>query len=171
MWLFGYGSLIWRPNIEYVRSSRASLRGYCRRFWQASRDHRGTPEAPGRVVTLVRRDDDEVVHGVAYEISPSALAYLDHREKGGYSRLDLAVRLEDPPGEVRALVYVGSDDNEDYAPCDDDDAIAAVVARAHGPSGPNRDYLFGLAEALRGMGVRDEHVEGLERRVRATRPV
>ena len=88
-WVFGYGSLIWRPDFEYMERLPASLRGWERRFWQASPDHRGTPEAPGRVVTLVPVSG-AVCEGMAYRIAGAVWApiraALDHREKAGYSQ-------------------------------------------------------------------------------------
>lgn len=44
MWIFGYGSLLWYTNFTYVKVVPGVVRGYKRRFWQLSPDHRGTPE-------------------------------------------------------------------------------------------------------------------------------
>ncbi|KAF2682755.1 ChaC-domain-containing protein [Lentithecium fluviatile CBS 122367] len=98
-WLFGYGSLIWKPPPHYDQRVPGYIEGYVRRFWQASEDHRGTPEAPGRVVTLIDRahwetltdhhEPTERVWGAAYHIPSSKVAevrtYLDIREINGYS--------------------------------------------------------------------------------------
>ncbi|KAL8796689.1 MAG: hypothetical protein Q9195_001079 [Heterodermia aff. obscurata] len=96
-WIFGYGSLIWKPPPHY-----GYITGYVRRFWQASEDHRGTPTSPGRVVTLIEQsyydnliDPEQApsppkpVWGAAYRIPPQHVskvsAYLDIREINGYS--------------------------------------------------------------------------------------
>lgn len=96
-YIFGYGSLIWRPNFEYKARKVCLLRGFKRRFWQHSEDHRGVPGSPGRVVTCVPRDTliehdlhyDTEVWGVAYGIRPedkaTVLDYLQIREAGGYT--------------------------------------------------------------------------------------
>ncbi|KAK4144678.1 ChaC-like protein-domain-containing protein [Dichotomopilus funicola] len=99
-WLFGYGSLIWKPPPHFDRRIPGWVTGYVRRFWQASQDHRGTPEAPGRVVTLISRSyweqltdhhdsAPDKVWGVAYRIKADRVAevreYLDIREINGYT--------------------------------------------------------------------------------------
>jgi hypothetical protein len=86
-WIFAYGSLIWRVDFEYLESRPASINHWARRFWQGSTDHRGIPDAPGRVVTLIEARG-ETCWGKAYRLNPNSrdqvLAHLDHREKGGY---------------------------------------------------------------------------------------
>ncbi len=87
LWVFGYGSIIWRVDVPYIERRPAYIKNWCRRFWQGSTDHRGTPSNPGRVVTLIRQPG-EICWGRAYRVNrkykAEVLASLDHREKGGY---------------------------------------------------------------------------------------
>jgi len=166
-WVFGYGSLIWRPDFPYVRQERATLTGWNRRFWQGSEDHRGTPDAPGRVVTLVP-DAQGSTQGMAYLLLPEVLQQtfeqLDYREKNGYDREAVVLRLND--GElIDASVYVAPVNNEAWL---GDASIADMVeqiAHAVGPSGTNPEYVFELASGLRKMGVEDAHVFELEQQL------
>ncbi len=161
LWLFGYGSLIWKADFAYIERRPASLGGWSRRFWQGSHDHRGTPHRPGRVVTLVA-DAHAVCAGMAYRITPTVFGHLDHREKNGYLRLALPIRFRD--GETAdALVYVADAGNAAWLGPAPVPAIAADIATAHGPSGSNREYLERLGEALRALEAVDEHVEAILR--------
>lgn len=164
IWLFGYGSLIYKVDFPYLERRRARLHGWARRFWQGSHDHRGTPEAPGRVVTLVP-DGMSVCVGMAYRVTPDVFAHLDHREKNGYVRETLALSLDDGTS-LQAVVYVANPGNEAYLGPADEDAIARHIAAARGPSGENREYLLHLAAALRELGSDDAHVFGIERALR-----
>lgn len=159
-WVFGYGSLMWRPSFDYEERCVGSVEHWQRRFWQGSTDHRGVPGAPGRVVTLAR-DDGAVCYGVAYRIahadSAEILAELDYREKGGYVREHLCVEFRDGRS-VCALTYIGTPDNPDYLGPDDDHRIAQQIAESVGPSGSNRDYLVRLHEELITLGIHDPHV-------------
>ena len=75
LWIFGYGSLVWRPDIPHDERRPAWIRGFARRFWQGSTDHRGVPEAPGRVVTLVR-DEAARCWGAAYRVAAHIIGVL-----------------------------------------------------------------------------------------------
>jgi len=165
-WIFGYGSLIYKVDFPYIERRVASITGWTRRFWQGSHDHRGTPRAPGRVVTLVP-DPGAVCRGMAYRIDPAVFAHLDHREKNGYERQGVEIALVESGRTVPGTVYFAGEHNPAYLGPADLDDIAAHIAGAHGPSGTNRDYLFGLADALRRIGDSDQHVQALERRVRS----
>ncbi|WP_192035135.1 gamma-glutamylcyclotransferase [Halomonas sp. YLGW01] len=171
IWLFGYGSLIWKADFPYLERRPAHIRGWVRRFWQGSHDHRGTPEAPGRVATLVR-EPGAVCHGMAYRITPETLGPLDVREKNGYLRVVTELHFDDGPDDAdsrdgtasasaEGLVYLATEDNAAFLGDAPHDAIAQQIAKAHGESGPNRDYLLNLATALERLGHHDEHVISL----------
>lgn len=165
VWLFGYGSLIYKTDFPFLERRPARLRGWTRRFWQGSHDHRGTPDAPGRVVTLVPRES-AICAGVAYRITPAIFAPLDHREKNGYLRLATALTLDDGR-DVEGVVYIATADNAAFLGPASKQAIARQIAASHGPSGPNRDYLLHLADALRELGADDPHVFAIERELLA----
>ena len=91
-WIFGYGSLVWRPDFPFVERYHAVIEGWVRRFWQGSTDHRGVPGAPGRVVTLVAEPHARC-SGTAYRVDDavidSVINTLEYREKGGYRREEI----------------------------------------------------------------------------------
>jgi cation transport regulator ChaC len=161
VWLFGYGSLIYKADFPYLQRRPASIAGWTRRFWQGSHDHRGTPDAPGRVVTIIE-ETGAVCHGMAYLITPEVFAHLDHREKNGYLRLAIAIAFEDGD-QVEGLVYIATPDNTAFLGAASEQEIARHIARSAGPSGPNSDYLNHLATALRELGRHDQHVFEIER--------
>ena len=161
VWLFGYGSLIFKADFPFLERRAASIAGWTRRFWQGSHDHRGTETAPGRVLTLVR-DADAVCAGMAYLITPQVFAHLDHREKNGYLRLAIGIDFDGGDSQ-QGLVYIATEDNAAYLGEAAERDIARQIAAAHGPSGRNRDYLLELADALRNLGKDDAHVFAIER--------
>ena len=161
-WVFGYGSLIYKVDFPYLRRETASIEGWARRFWQGSHDHRGTPEAPGRVVTLIP-SPGEICQGVAYLVRHEVFEHLDHREKNGYQRRQVPLSFRSGAPPVAGIVYVADEDNHAYAgPMPSTLELAQHIHRSHGPSGSNADYLLQLAEALRVLGEEDQHVFELE---------
>lgn len=156
-WLFGYGSLIYKADFAFVERRPASIRDRSRRLWQGSHDHRGTPGAPGRVVTLVD-DPGAICIGIAYRISPAVLAHLDRREKNGYLRMASPIAFADG-STIDALVYIATPDNAAWLGPASDSELVRHVGRSTGPSGSNRDYVLDLAKALRELGACDPHIE------------
>ena len=166
LWVFGYGSLVWRPAFAYAERRPAYLHGFVRRFWQGSTDHRGVPEAPGRVVTLAAEVGARcwgMAYRVADEDAEAVMGALDHRESGGYERRQVVLHAADT-GEPLAegYVYFATAANPNYLGDAPMAEIAAQVRRSHGPSGANLEYVLRLAASLREHGAEDEHVFELE---------
>ncbi|KAJ0700012.1 putative glutathione-specific gamma-glutamylcyclotransferase, gamma-glutamyl cyclotransferase [Helianthus annuus] len=168
MWVFGYGSLIWKAGFHYDDRLVGFIKDYRRVFYQGSTDHRGTPEYPGRTVTL-EPALGELCWGVAYKVSRKedqevALTYLEVREKQYDKKEYVDFFTKEKGGSSAAvtgvMVYIASPDkaNINYLGPASVEEIAKQIVHAEGPSGPNRDYLFNLEKTLLQMGCKDEHV-------------
>ncbi len=159
LWVFGYGSLMWKPGFEYVERRRAALPGYVRRFCLDSITYRGTPEFPGLVLAL-DEEPDARCEGVVFRVSATDRArvhqYLRDRELVTYSYLEKFLELE-IEGDVRApgLCYVMDRSHVQYRGGLSLEAQAEVIATAHGPAGSNLEYLMNTIEQLQAIGVDD----------------
>ena len=160
IWLFGYGSLIYKVDFPYVEKLPASIEGWERRFWQGSHDHRGTPDRPGRVVTLIDSPDAMCV-GMAFKVTPDVFEHLDHREKNGYLRHEVMIRFENGESK-KGLIYIADENNEAYLGADTELNIAKQIHKCIGPSGPNAEYVLELAQAIRALNAIDTHVFAIE---------
>lgn len=165
LWLFGYGSLIYKVDFPYLACRPAVIDGWARRFWQGSHDHRGTETAPGRVVTLVAEPHARCL-GMAYLVTPQVFEHLDFREKNGYLRLCVDMEFEDD-SRAEGVVYIAAEDNAAFLGPATELEIACHIASAKGPSGTNSEYLFKLASALRELGADDPHVFAIEQHLHA----
>lgn len=163
-WVFGYGSLIWRQDFEFIEARRAHIDGWTRRFWQGSHDHRGRSADPGRVVTLIA-SPGATCYGRAFLVESEVFAHLDHREKNGYERHNLRIHFD--AGEGAGVTYVAPTSNPAFL---GDAPVAAMIEqirRCEGESGSNVDYVLKLARALRQLDIEDPHVFEIEAMLRS----
>jgi cation transport protein ChaC len=162
-WVFGYGSLMWRPGFPYLRSAPAVLTGYHRSFCVYSHVWRGTVEKPGLVLGLTPGGS---CRGVAFLVAESdradVLAYLHDRELGTYSPLTLPVDLgEGEDCSVPAYCFVADTDHPQYAGDLPRDEAAAIIMEASGKGGLNRDYLINTVRELDRHGYGEPQMRAL----------
>lgn len=168
VWVFGYGSLIWRPGFDFAERRDVLLHGYHRSLCLWSRVNRGTPEQPGLVFGLDRGGSCK---GVAFRIHatdvPATMQALWYREMptGAYIPRWLACRT--PEGVVRALVFTMNRAIETYVPHLPPERLVSVVNQAHGRSGPCREYVIETASALQQHNIHDKRLESIIRHLRA----
>ncbi|MGU3401399.1 gamma-glutamylcyclotransferase [Brucellaceae bacterium D45D] len=160
-WVFGYGSLMWRPGFAHVETLRARLHGYRRSLCIYSHVHRGTPDRPGLVLGL---DAGGSCLGMAFRVpgdmSEEVMLYLREREMSNnvYHEKSLRLRLADGR-DVQAVTYVADRRHTQYAGSLTTEEAASIIAAAHGESGANCDYVTNTLLHLRQMRVRDHALE------------
>lgn len=168
-WVFGYGSLMWRPGFPFVERAPAVIHGRRRAFCIYSVHHRGTPERPGLVLGLAPGGS---TRGAAFRVGaadwPEVHAYLREREQPTetYIEASALVRLEDGRA-ARALVFLSDRSHPQWAGALSLERQARLIAGATGLSGRNVDYLRDLVEHLRADGVSDSTMERLLEQVEA----
>lgn len=166
-WVFGYGSLMWRPGFAYVERASALLRGRRRAFCIYSVHHRGTADRPGLVLGLA---SGGAVRGAAYLVAdndwPETWAYLREREQPTETYVEARVRVRLSTGRnVTAVTFLSDRTHPQWAGVLDPERQARLIAGARGLSGKNVDYLRDLVDHLRAEGIRDRAMERLLERV------
>jgi cation transport protein ChaC len=163
LWIFGYGSLMWRPGFTYVRAIHARLDGYRRCFCLYSMHHRGSIERPGLVLGLDRGGTCE---GMAFLVGAADAsrvhAYLTEREQvsGAYREAYLPIRLLNEEAErVSALAYLVERHHPNYAGPLPLSVQAHLIKGARGVSGRNIDYLLSTMAHLDELGIRERELE------------
>lgn len=159
LWVFGYGSLMWRPGFDFEEQVPARLIGAHRALCVYSFDHRGTPERPGLVLGL---DRGGACRGIAFRVAASrrddTIAYLREREQttNVYHEVTRPVWLKDDPRhQVSALTYIVNRGHVQYAGRLNLQDQARYVRQGHGRSGNNRDYVLSTVAAIDAQGFRD----------------
>jgi glutathione-specific gamma-glutamylcyclotransferase len=183
LWVFGYGSLMWRPGFAFVERVPARLVGLHRALCVFSFVHRGTPEKPGLVLGL---DRGGTCRGIAFRVDKrlraETLAYLRAREQVTHVYLEMlrpvtllaatpdpaAAPPADEARRVRALVYAVDRSHPQYAGRLDLAAQVHLVRQGHGQSGPNRDYVLATVRELDQQGCRDAQLHAITRRLATT---
>ena len=169
LWVFAYGSLIWRPGFDHLERVPARLIGAHRALCVYSFVHRGTPERPGLVLGL---DHGGMCRGVAYRVAAKkraeTLLYLREREqvtKVYIERVRPVVLVGHDEARIPAVCYMVDRSHPQYAGKLSLAEQLRMVRHAHGKSGANRDYVLATVHALESMGCRDRELHLLAERL------
>lgn len=160
VWVFGYASLIWKPEFAACEERPAVVHGWHRALAMRSRINRGTPECPGLVFALVRGGS---CRGRAYRIEQARAAAELHRlwqremPSGVYDPKWLACRT--PQGTVRALAFTLSRQSPSHTGDLPDNELVEIFRKANGRYGSTLSYVVETAQSLRDCGIRDRDVE------------
>jgi cation transport protein ChaC len=169
VWVYGYGSLIWRPEFHFIEQRLALLHGYHRALCLWSRVNRGTPEQPGLVFGL---DVGGSCRGMAFRIPaqevPTTLEALWRREmpSGAYIPKWLSCRSDG--GTIQALAFTMNRNTEAYVRDLPTDRLVQIVSNAHGTYGPCIEYVMETAQALQRSNIDDKRLQALVRQLRLT---
>lgn len=169
LWVFGYGSLLWKPGFEVAEARLARLDGFRRRFCMWSIHHRGSVADPGLVLALEPHDDG-ACRGMAFRVEDAqaddVVAYLRERElvSSAYVETVLPLTLDDGQ-KIAALAYVMDPGHPQYTGDLSLERQAEIIAGATGGMGPNCEYLWNTAAHMREVGIEDDEVFWLSDRV------
>jgi glutathione-specific gamma-glutamylcyclotransferase len=175
LWVFGYGSLMWRPGFEHVEQVPARLIGEHRALCVYSFDHRGTPEKPGLVLGL---DRGGACRGVAFRVAghlrEATIEYLRSREQTThvYREVMRSVWLDNEASRrVSALTYVVDRGHIQYAGRLPLAEQLRIVRQGHGRSGNNHDYVLSTVRAIEAQGFRDRELHRLAQMLHESHPL
>jgi cation transport protein ChaC len=170
LWVFAYGSLMWRPDFPFIDRVEARLIGAHRALCVYSFVHRGTPERPGLVLGL---DHGGACRGIAYRVPAVAraatVAYLREREQvtSVYRECVRPIWLRRQPEQrLPALCYLVDRGHVQYAGRLSLEQQLHHVRQGHGRSGANRDYVIATIAALEQLGYRESRLHLLAERLR-----
>ena len=164
LWVFGYGSLVWRPEFDYVERRLALVRGYHRSLCLWSRINRGTPEQPGLVFGL---DNGGSCRGMVYRVAgkhvPDVLDELWKREMSSAAYVPRHLNCHTHQGPVGALVFTMDKTKDGYVRGLQTPQLVDIVRSASGSYGPCIEYVIETNRALKGAGIHDHKLDELVR--------
>ena len=170
LWVFGYGSLLWRPGFAFTERVPARVTGLHRSLCVYSFVHRGTPERPGLVLGL---DRGGACRGIAFRVAPAdrdaTIQYLREREQATSVYLEVlrgVTLLGQPERRVQALTYVVDRGHPQYAGKLNIDERLNLIRQGHGRSGPNPEYVLATVAELESLGCRDAELHALAERLK-----
>ncbi len=163
LWVYGYGSLMWRPDFPFLEAASARLHGYHRRLCVWSWFHRGNPRQPGLVLGL---DLGGCCIGRAYRVAaadrPAVLETLHAREMVTPVYRPRAARFHLEDRRVEGLVFTVDRGHPQYAGKLAPARAARTVAGARGESGANPDYLAQAVAHFSELGIHDAHLSAVQ---------
>lgn len=172
LWVFGYGSLLWRPGFAFTERVPARVTGLHRSLCVYSFVHRGTPEKPGLVLGL---DRGGACRGIAFRVAPEAreetVAYLREREQATSVYLEVlrgVTLIGHSEQRVMALTYVVDRGHPQYAGKLSLEERLHLIRQGHGRSGANPEYVLATVAELEGLGCRDAELHALALRLQGS---
>jgi cation transport protein ChaC len=163
IWIFGCGSLIWNPLLDFDRQENATLIGWHRSFCLRIIAGRADPQTPGRMLAL---EPGGAAEGVAYRLSASnpceelRMVWIREMVAGSYCPNWVPIKLADQR-EVMAIIFAADRTRPHYEQDAKIETIAPLIHQASGAHGSNTDYVFRLESALAERGLKDEYVAAL----------
>ena len=172
LWVFGYGSLMWRPGFSFIERQNGLVRGWRRSLCIYSWIHRGSEAKPGLVLGL---DRGGACHGAAFRVAAkdhdATIAYLREREQVTSVYLERSVRVLLWEGAVvTALTFVADRSHPQYAGALDREELLRLTATAKGRSGGNAEYILNTVAHLEEVGIKDPTLQWLAERLRPRSP-
>ncbi len=164
IWVFAYGSLMWRPDFDFLEERDGTLRGYHRSLCIYSWHHRGTQECPGLVFGL---DRGGACKGKVFRVDPAKWPtiqkYLDDREMVTAVYEPRWLRVDTAAGPLKAYSFIAVRDHAQYAGVLSIEEQVRFVRQGKGVSGINIDYVSSTVEHMRDVGIRSAQLDALMR--------
>lgn len=163
IWVFGYGSLMWNPLVEFTERRSGIVKGWHRRLNLYMHGGRGTVENPGLTLGL---SEGGVTEGVAMLLPAKTaefeLSLVWQRELISYMYLPLRVDVETEKGTIKAITFISNVEHNNYAGRLADKDIAKIVASASGALGSNAEYLSQTVASIKSLNLKDEELEHIQ---------